>query len=106
MLEDLKPLGLGNFTSLVTSVQVSLWGNEFLLECVYNPIKRSPYKFVFQDCREIRWEVRSPEDVQESEADLIDLQLGEGNHRKPAVIYTDIFEILILYGSFRVEKEW
>ena len=106
MLEDLKPLGLGNFTSLVTNVQVSLWGNDFLLECLYDPIDRRPYKLAFQDCREIRWDIRSPEDVQDSEIDLIDIQLGEDNHRKHAVIYTDIFELLILYGSFRVEKEW
>lgn len=106
MLEDLKSLGLGDFTSLITGARVSLWGNEFLLECMYDPIDRLPYRLAFQDCHEIKWYVHSPKDVQDSEADLIDIQLGEDNYRKHAVIYTDIFELLILYGSLRVEKEW
>jgi len=33
------------------------------------------------------------------------ISLGESAHRKPAVITTDIFEISILYGSFRIHKE-
>jgi len=31
--------------------------------------------------------------------------LGEPEHRKPAVITADIFEISILYGSFSIYKE-
>lgn len=107
MLEDLKPIGLGNLTSLVTSVQVSLWGNEILLECVYDPTyDRLPYKLAFLDCRDIQWTVHSPEDIHDLEADLIDIQLGQDAHRKAAIVFTDIFEIVILYGSFRVDKEW
>ena len=30
--------------------------------------------------------------------------MGEPEHRKPAVITTDIFEISILYGSFSIHK--
>jgi hypothetical protein len=45
-----------------------------------------------------------PEDVQEPEADLIGIHLGEAAHRKAALIHTDIFEISILYGSFSIHK--
>jgi hypothetical protein len=51
---------------------VSLWGNEILFECIYDPTgDRSPYTLVFHDCRDISWEVFHPEDVKDPEADLI-----------------------------------
>lgn len=102
--DDYNLLGLGGLTSLITKVIVSKWGNEVLIECVYNPEERVPYVMLFQDCREIRWNVYHPEDVQDLEADIFGITLGEGAHRKPAVITTDIFDISILYGSFSIHK--
>ncbi|MFS8117095.1 MAG: hypothetical protein ACMG55_01195 [Microcoleus sp.] len=99
------PLGLGSIKSLVQNVNVSLWGNEVLLECIYDPTgDRLPYSLVFQDCREIMWEVHDEEEVKDPEADLIGIHLGEDAHRKAALIHTDIFEISILYGSFSIDK--
>ena len=103
--EDYHLLGLGGLTSLITNVKISIWGNKILFECVYNPDNRLPYTIVFQDCREINWEVYVPEEVGEVEADLIGIHLGEDAHRKPAVITTNIFEISIMYGSFYVDKD-
>ena len=94
--EDYHLLGLGGLTSLITNVKISMWGNKILFECVYVPEKRSPYRIVFQDYREITWEVYVPEEVGEAEADLIGIHLGEDAHRKPAVITTDIFEVSIM----------
>ncbi|MBC6421518.1 MAG: hypothetical protein GDA43_09900 [Hormoscilla sp. SP5CHS1] len=102
--EDYHLLGLGGLTSLITNVQISMWGNKILFECVYDPEKRSPYMIVFQDCREITWEVYVPEEVGEAKADFIGIHLGEDAHKKPAVITTDIFEVSIMYGSFYVEN--
>ncbi|WP_242723101.1 hypothetical protein [Microcoleus vaginatus] len=97
-------LGLGGFTSLITKVNVSLWGSEVLIECVYNPEERLPYMLTFKDCRDISWTVHDEEAVGEPEAEFFGITLGESEHRKPAVITTDIFEISILYGSFRIHK--
>ncbi len=84
---------------------VSLWGNKVSFECVYDPTgNRLPYVLIFQDCRDLRWEVYHPEDVHDLEADLIGISLGEDAHRRSAVIYTDMFEISILYESFRLQK--
>ena len=106
MADDYELLNVGGLTSLVTNVNVSLWGNEISFECIYDPTgDRSPYTIVFHDCRDIRWEVFHPEDVEDLEADLIGIHLGEDAHRKAALIHTDIFEISILYGSFSVRKE-
>ena len=105
MADDYNLLNLGGLTSLITNINVSLWGNEILFECIYDPTgDRSPYSLVFQDCRDISWEVFHPEDVKDPEADLIGFHLGEDAHRKAALIHTDIFEISILYGSFSVQK--
>lgn len=106
MVDDYNLLGLGKLTSLVTNVNVSLWGAEVLLECVYDPTgNRLPYKLTFRDCREIRWDVHDPEAVSDLEADLIGISLGEDAHQKPAVIHTDIFEISVLYGSFSLHNQ-
>lgn len=105
MADDYELLNVGGLTSLVTNVNVSLWGNEVVLECIYDPTgDRTPYSLVFQDCRFITWEVHDEEEVKEPEADLIGIHLGEDAHRKAALIHTDIFEISILYGSFSVCK--
>lgn len=104
MADDYHLLGLGGLTSLITNIKVSLWGNEVLFECLYNPEAPSPYVMVFKDCREMRWDVHDPEEVQDTFADLIGFHLGEDNHREPALIYTDIFEISLLYGSFTIHK--
>ncbi len=103
--DDYNLLGLGGLTSLVTNVKVSLWGNEVLIECVYNPEERLPYVLAFKDCRDIMWTVHHEEEVGELEAEFLGISLGESAHRKPAVITTDIFEISILYGSFSIHKE-
>jgi hypothetical protein len=105
MADDYYLLGLGGMISLVTNIQVSSWGAELLLECVYDPRgERLPYQLIFKDCQYIRWDVQDSELVNDLEADLIGIHLGEGSHRQPAVIHTDIFEISILYGSWSVHK--
>ncbi|WP_293148805.1 MULTISPECIES: hypothetical protein [unclassified Microcoleus] len=63
-----------------------------------------PYVLAFKDCRDIGWTVRDEEEVGELEAEFLGISLGEPEHRKPAVITTDIFEISILYGSFSIHK--
>ncbi|MEG4227385.1 hypothetical protein QUA35_20345 [Microcoleus sp. N9_B2] len=102
--DDYNLLGLGGFTSLITKVNVSFWGNEVLIECVYNPEERLPYMLAFKDCRDISWTVHDEEAVGEPESEFFGITLGEPEHRKPAVITTDIFEISILYGSFSIQK--
>ena len=102
--DDYHLLGLGGLTSLITNVTVSNWGNTVLIQCLYNGLEKVPYALEFKDCRDIRWTVHDEEEVGEAEADIFGITLGEGGHRKPAVIHTDIFEISILYGSFRIQK--
>ncbi|MBD2184233.1 hypothetical protein [Aerosakkonema funiforme] len=106
MADDYNLLGLGGLTSLVTNVNISHWGTEVLVECLYDPTgDRLPYSLVFKDCRAIKWNVHDEEEVEAELADLIGIHLGEAAHLKPALIHTDIFEISIVYGSFSMQKE-
>jgi hypothetical protein len=106
-MPDYHLLGLGDSTSLITDVEMSLWGSELLFRCVYNPMgKRLPYKLIFQDCQDIRWTVHDLEEVNEQEANLIGISLGENEYRQPAVIHTDIFEVSILYRNINLDKDW
>lgn len=103
--DDYPLLNLGGLTSLIKTVNVSLWGNEITFECLYNPENPIPYQMVFKDCQEIQWTVHDLELVNELQADLFGISLGENHHRKSAVITTDIFEISILYDQFILNKE-
>ena len=103
--DDYNLLGLGSFTSLITNVKVSSWGNEVSIECVYNPEERLPYVLAFKDCCDIGWTIHDEDEVGELEAEFFGIYLGEPEHQKPTVITTDIFEISILYGSFSIYKE-
>lgn len=105
-MEDLKPFGLGDFVSLITKYHLCFWGNELCFECVYDPISRKPYKIIFFNCTKIIWSIYSPENTKDTEADIIDIQLGKDKFQQPAIIYTNIFELSILYESLKVEKDW
>ncbi|MBO3463704.1 hypothetical protein G7B40_017095 [Aetokthonos hydrillicola Thurmond2011] len=105
MPDDYALLNLGGLTSLIKNVKVSRWGTMVAFECIYDPTgERSPYILVFEDCREIKWNVHDPEEAEDVEADLFGIHLGENAHRKPALIHTDIFEISLLYGKFHLQK--
>lgn len=105
MADDYVLLGLGELTSIVTGITLSNWGSQVLLDCIYDPTgDRLPYQLLFQACREVRFDVHDLEEVGEYEADLIGVNLGKNNYEKSAIIYTDIFEISLLYKQMTVEK--
>lgn len=105
-MEYLRPYDLGSFISLITNISLSSWGNKLTFECVYDPIDRKPYKMIFTGCTNIKWDIHSPEDVDNTEADLIDIQLKPNQESKEATFRTDIFEITFLYQSLEIEKTW
>jgi hypothetical protein len=104
MLKELNLVNLQEFTSLITNIKLSAFGSNLELECIYDPqgIKLS-YQLLFQDCNEIQLSIHSPENIADLEADVIDFQLGQEQHQKPAIIYTDIFELLISYGNVQIQ---
>lgn len=105
MADDYKLLGLGELTSLITDVEISHWGTEVMLKCVYAPRgERLPYQLTFHNCQEIQWNVHDLESTSDLEADLIGLCLGKESYQQPAVIHTDIFELAIFYDNYSLEQ--
>ena len=106
MPDDYDLLGVGGLTSLVTRIEVSLWGSEITFSFVYDPTgERLPYTLTFQDCQDIEWTVHDSEEIHEKEADLIGITLGRDEHRESATIHTNIFEISVLYRSLKIDKD-
>ena len=105
MLEQLNLVKLQEFTSLITKIELSSWGNELKLQCIYDPQgTKIPDQIHFQDCSEIQLSIHYPENIQDLEADVIDFQVGQEHQKEPAIIYTDIFELLITYGICKIEN--
>ncbi len=103
-MPDYHLLGLGPSHSAVTEVSVKLWGNTLVISCLYEPFgDRQPYQLVFTDTRELVWNVHDTDCLEQGSSDLIGFILGEGKHRKPALLTTDIFELQVLYDSLCVE---
>ena len=116
-LLDLHPYG----TLTVTRLDVSQWGHELALHCVYDPGepgKPASFRLLFTDCRELHWRVYahtlSPASSNGSPADspadiaptpLVNIRLGTDQHRKPANILTDTFGLTVLYGALRLERD-
>ena len=102
---DYVKLGLGNATSIVTAIDVSDWGTEVTLSCLYDPRGISkPYKLMFQRCTDIRFSILDSQASKDTTAELIGFSAGEDAKRRPAVITTDIFEASITYDAFHIVK--
>lgn len=105
-MDSLAALGIADFVSLMTKVEITSWGEKVIVDCVYDPDDRLPYKLIFHNCRKIEWDLIFPEDIGEPEADIIDFQVGKKSHEEPAYFCTDIFELSILYGELEIVKSW
>jgi hypothetical protein len=105
MPDDYKKLGLGELTSLITGVTVSAWGSQVTLECLYAPVEEwSPYTLIFEGCQRVEWSVYDSDLLMDEMAELIGISLGVDGLKEAAIIYTDIFELSVLYRSFTIER--
>ncbi|MBV8887825.1 MAG: hypothetical protein JO235_28035 [Chroococcidiopsidaceae cyanobacterium CP_BM_RX_35] len=102
---DYVLLNLGKAASLVTNIQVTKWGSNVVVSCLYDPLGASqPYQLIFRECREVRWQTVELENVHESTADLIGFSVGAGAYQEAAVLTTDVFELSIIYSDFVFQK--
>jgi hypothetical protein len=103
-MDDFALLGFGDFTSLITKVEINAWGANIVIHCVYDPDERLPYQLIFNNCQKIEWAITVPINSGDLETDIIDFQLGKESHT--ALFCTDVFELTILYGNFELNKDW
>ena len=101
----------------ITDIQMVQWGRDLIFECVYQTaaIDLAPddpvlFRIIFHDCREIRYKVYAHISIHEQgqvtpTADIAELNLGQGQHRRDANILTNHFAVTISYGEVRVEMD-
>lgn len=66
-----------------------------------------PFRLLFRDFHLLSWQILEPEPHPKTvNADVIGMEIGEGAHAKPAVITTDLFEIILTYDDLTIEKAW
>src|SRR5438445_11926402 len=103
---DYDRLGLGTASSLVQSVRIIQWGTIILLDCIYDPLgERKAYQLSFRGCSQLRIDVMPVAPVEEQEADLLGISLGQEGGRQPAVVTTDLFELQVAYEEFRCIRD-
>lgn len=104
---DYHRLGLGSASSLVRSIRITDWGASVQVDCIYDPLgKRKGYRLSFQGCSQLRIDMMPDALVQEQEADLLGISLGQEDGRRPAVLTTDLFELRVTYQQFQcIEDE-
>lgn len=100
----------------IVDIQMVQWGRDLVFECVYRIASRNappddPVRFslVFKDCRDIKYKVYAHIGEHEqgqvtSVADVAELLLGKGHHRRDANILTNHFGVTISYGEIHVER--
>ena len=95
-------------TSSIFCILEHFFEKEYVVHFLYNPLTQDkPFHILFKDCSSYRWDtVGSEIDERDVNADVIGFGIGLDQHRQPAVLTTDLFEISIHYGSLVVEKDW
>lgn len=95
----------------IETVNPGNWGETVVFRCDYTSPASTviiPFDLILRDCRELQWRVyahlRHPEDVSLPKATLVNLRLGDDQHRKPLHMLTDFFGISVYYGALEVRR--
>jgi hypothetical protein len=102
---------ISGFGWLINSITAKRWGNELTFDAHYDGSQPdTTFKIIFKDCHKIEWLAFGIE-FEFHENDIartvvIGMDVGEDQHRKPAIITTNLFELWITYGELIVEKDW
>lgn len=95
----------------IVDIQMVQWGRSLVFGCVYRTVSQGAppdapvhFSLVFNDCREIRYKVYAHIGHHESGevtsvADVAEMMLGQGNHRRDAHILTNHFGVTLSYGE-------
>src|SRR5262249_55377721 len=100
-----QALGLGAAASVVTAVTVDKDQHIIMISCVYDPQDaQMPYTLCLKQCEHIVWQTfKSLPDLQQLDAELLDISLGPRGGQQMAMLTTDVFELSFVYGSFSLQ---
>lgn len=109
--EIFEALSLSRGAWLIYHITIERWGNEVIIHAQYDPEEANTTFYLnFRDCRKMVWDNSGIDDAIDErdfqQADVIGMDISESQHRKPAVITTDLFEIAINYGELVIQKDW
>jgi hypothetical protein len=107
VIYDLIDLKMGNLA--VTDIQHDRWGHTLTVECLYSyPPEEKMFKLAFNNCRSIQWYVLrdAAEAKGVSSAQLLTHDLGQPNYQRTARIATVLVDLIILYETLEVQKDW
>jgi hypothetical protein len=92
----------------ITKIDSHLWGTERIVHFIYNPhIEDKSFRITFRSCTRFYWAYYGDEaDERDENADVIGFDFRLDEHGKAAILTTDLFEVIIHYGSLEVEKDW
>jgi hypothetical protein len=95
----------------VTNLRLLDWGGTMIFECLFDPGPSGDlvrFRLILRDCRDIQWRVyahlKPPDDQTLPTTQLVNIRLGDDNHRKPLNMLTDAFGITTSYGALKIEK--
>ncbi|PJF21855.1 MAG: hypothetical protein CUN56_08985 [Phototrophicales bacterium] len=103
----------GDFS--IVDIQMVQWGRDLIFECTYHtasptvaPEHPVQINIIFKDCREVKYKIYAHISIHEQGsvlpvADIVELSLGQGNHRKDAQMLTNFFSVSISYKEIHLE---
>ena len=99
---DYRALGLGEAASVVTAVSIDKDEHTIIITCLYDPQDtQMPYTLCFKQCKHIMWQpFETFLDLQQLDAELIDISFGMRGTQPQACLTTDMFELSFVYESF------
>ena len=102
---DYQALGLGAAASVVTAVTVDKDQQTIMISCLYDPQDtQMPYTLCFTQCEHIAWQTfKAFPNLQQLDAELIDISLDPRGAQQLVVLATDVFELSFVYGSFSLQ---
>ena len=99
----------------ITDMQMVDWGRDIVLTCDYRTVTGEgvaddpvTFQLIFRDCREVKYRIYAHISAHEQGhvskfADVAEILLGQGKHRRDANILTTHFSVTISYGKLQVE---
>lgn len=82
------------------------WGQTLIFNCdLRNEGETHAFTWRFVDCRETRWQHYAHSDATEAfpATELVNLRIGQGQHRKPAQLLTAHFGLSVSYREMRLD---
>ncbi|HRE48776.1 MAG TPA: hypothetical protein PLD47_13705 [Aggregatilineales bacterium] len=95
-------LGVEPGALTITAVTISGWGTELTIDGEYEGDQ--PFQCLFEEVSSLQWDAYHEPDDNETTVSVVGVFVGEDDHRAAALVYTDLFELSILYGTLSVVK--